>query len=228
MLNFVWTNHVLMVVLVLLYFEWKFSITHAPLSNSMQFWGYWRLMQIKQRIFKCGDMQIKHFILDKILNLSSISCYEVVSFFLSFFLSYFGWHMSVWHEPSICCLSSVCLSVTITLLHLRHRLELFDNIFAPPNRSGARTVCTKILSKIRSDSSGSCKLNTRGMKNWRFSNNISLYFTGTRRLRLTRRRVLVCLAAYPLDRSFRLVAVATVVVLIKRTVKRSFIRWNHT
>jgi len=43
-------------------------------------------MQIRQRIFKCGDMQIKHFILDKILNLSSISCCEVLSFFRSFFI----------------------------------------------------------------------------------------------------------------------------------------------
>jgi len=32
--------------------------------------GYWRFMQIRQRIFKCTlDMQIRHFILDKILKL---------------------------------------------------------------------------------------------------------------------------------------------------------------
>jgi len=66
-------------------------------------------MQIKQRIFKCGDMQIKHFILDKILNLSSISCYEVVSFFLSFFLilgDTWAYDMS---RPSAVCRLSVCL-----------------------------------------------------------------------------------------------------------------------
>jgi len=38
MLNFVWTNHVLEIVLVLLYSEWKLNKTHASLSNSMQFW----------------------------------------------------------------------------------------------------------------------------------------------------------------------------------------------
>jgi len=42
-------------------------------------------------------------------------------------------------------LSSVDLSVT--LLHHRQRLELFGNIFAPPNSAGTRTVCVKILRK---------------------------------------------------------------------------------
>jgi len=51
------------IVLVLLYFEWKFSKTHASLSNSMQFWGYWRFMQIRQKMFNCTDTQIIHFIL---------------------------------------------------------------------------------------------------------------------------------------------------------------------
>jgi len=31
--------------------------------------GYGRFMQIRQRIFKCTNMQIMHFILDKILKL---------------------------------------------------------------------------------------------------------------------------------------------------------------
>jgi len=31
--------------------------------------GYWRFMQIRQRIFNCTNMQIIHFILDKILKL---------------------------------------------------------------------------------------------------------------------------------------------------------------
>jgi len=35
----------------------------------MQFWGYSRFMQIRQRIFNCTDIQITHFILDKILKL---------------------------------------------------------------------------------------------------------------------------------------------------------------
>jgi len=69
MLNFVWTNHVLEIVLVLLYFEWKLSKTQASLSNSMQVWMYWRFMQIMQRTFNGTTMQITHFILDKILKL---------------------------------------------------------------------------------------------------------------------------------------------------------------
>ena len=44
-------------------------------SNSMQFWGYWRFMQIRQRIFNCIDMQIMHFILDKILKLLTYYIY---------------------------------------------------------------------------------------------------------------------------------------------------------
>ena len=39
----------------------------------------------------------------------------------------------------------VCLSVM--LLHPRKRLELFGDIFAPTDSSGARTVCIKILGK---------------------------------------------------------------------------------
>jgi len=44
------------------------SKTDASLSNSMQFWGHWRFMQIRQRIFNRSNMQIMHFILDKILK----------------------------------------------------------------------------------------------------------------------------------------------------------------
>jgi len=44
------------------------------------------------------------------------------------------------NEPSVCRLS-------VTLLHPRHRVEIFGNIFAPPNTSRTRTVCIKILGK---------------------------------------------------------------------------------
>ena len=50
-------------------FRMKSNKTHASLSNSMQFWGYWRFMQIRQTIFNYTDMQIMHFISDKILKL---------------------------------------------------------------------------------------------------------------------------------------------------------------
>ena len=38
-------------------------------------------MQIRQRIFKCTDMQIMHFILDKILKLSThySTCFSTIS-----------------------------------------------------------------------------------------------------------------------------------------------------
>jgi len=61
-----------------LYFEWKFSKTHASLSNSMQLRGHWQFMQIRQRICNCTDMQIVHFILDKILKL-----WRIIHAFLS-------------------------------------------------------------------------------------------------------------------------------------------------
>ena len=32
-------------------------------------WGYWRFMQIKERIFNCTDIQLMHFILDEILKI---------------------------------------------------------------------------------------------------------------------------------------------------------------
>jgi len=46
----------------------------------------------------------------------------------------------LWHEPSVCRLS-------VTLLHPKHRLELFDNIFAPPNSSWNLTFRVKIFGK---------------------------------------------------------------------------------
>jgi len=87
---------------------------------------------------------------------------------------------ALWHEPSVC--PSVCLSVRrqlwrCTLL----RDELFGNIFAPSNSLKTRTVCVKMLEKFQRGSTWSCKINERGMKNWRFSTNVSLYFeNGTR------------------------------------------------
>ena len=44
-------------------------------------------------------------------------------------------------RPSVVCMSSV------TLLHPRHILELFGNIFAPLTSSGIWTVCIEIMSK---------------------------------------------------------------------------------
>jgi len=51
-LNFVWTNHMCFIVFVK-----KLSKTHASLSNSMQFWGYWRFMLIRQRMFNRTNTQ---------------------------------------------------------------------------------------------------------------------------------------------------------------------------
>jgi len=56
-------------------------------------------------------------------------------------------------------LSSVCLS-SVTLLH---RLELFGNIFAPPNSSGTQTVCVKILGKNAKGFYGIVKVKYNGV-----------------------------------------------------------------
>ena len=56
------------------------------------------------------------------------------------------------HEPSVCS--------SVTLLHPRHRLELFGNIFASPNSAATRTFCVKIVGKNSKRFRGSCKLNT--------------------------------------------------------------------
>ena len=45
----------------------------------------------------------------------------------------------LWHEPSVCRLSSV------TLLHRRQRFELVGDIFAPPNSTGTRTISLHIV-----------------------------------------------------------------------------------
>jgi len=37
--------------------------------------GYWRFMQIRQRIFNCTDTQIMHFILDKVLKLFTLHAF---------------------------------------------------------------------------------------------------------------------------------------------------------
>jgi len=50
----------------------------------------------------------------------------------------------LWHEPSADRLS-VSLSSVCNAVHPRHRFELFVNIFPPPDSSGIRTVCVKIL-----------------------------------------------------------------------------------
>jgi len=54
----------------------------------------------------------------------------------------FGYGMS---RPSVVCLSSV------TLFYPRQRLEFIGNIFAPPDSSGTRRVCFKILCNILGD-----------------------------------------------------------------------------
>jgi len=66
-------------------------------------------------------------------------------------------------------------------MHATQRVEHFGNIFAPSNSSGTRTLCANIVGGESRGSRGSCKLNTRGMKNWRFSSNASLYFENSMR-----------------------------------------------
>jgi len=77
-------------------------------------------------------------------------------------------------------LSYVCPS-SVTVLHPRQRIELFGNIFAPTNSARTWTVCITIWTKIRSVSTGSFQLNTRGYEKLAFSTNISLYFENGKR-----------------------------------------------
>ena len=63
----------------------------------------------------------------------------------------------LWYELSVCRLS-------VTLLHLRQRFQLFDNIFAPPYSPGTRTVCIKILGKNSKGLLGTVQV----MTNWCF------------------------------------------------------------
>jgi len=58
---------------------------------------------------------------------------------------------------------AVCLS-SVTLLHLRQRFQLFDNIWTPPYSSGTRTVCIKILGKNLKGLLGTVQV----MTNWCF------------------------------------------------------------
>jgi len=72
----------------------------------------------------------------------------------------------------VCRLSVVCDIVA------PHSVEHFSIIFSS---SWTRTVCVTILEKNQRCSKWSCKLNWRGLKNWRNTTNISLCFeNGTR------------------------------------------------
>ena len=78
--------------------------------------------------------------------------------------------------PSVVCLSSV------TLLNPKQKLELFGNIFVPPNSSGTQTVCVTNFGQKFEGVLGYRASEIQGcIKNSGFSNNISLYSeNGTR------------------------------------------------
>ena len=69
MLNFVWTNHSVRDRPCFTVFRMKIEQKSCIIVKFNAILGYWRFMQIRQRIFNCTDMQIKHIILDKILKL---------------------------------------------------------------------------------------------------------------------------------------------------------------
>ena len=87
----------------------------------------------------------------------------------------------LWHEPFICpsVRPSVCPSVrpsvrlsvglssvrlsSVTLLHPMHRLELFGDIFSPPQGLGQCVL--KLWAEIPLGFRRSCKISTGSMKN---------------------------------------------------------------
>jgi len=70
---------------------------------------------------------------------------------------------------------SVCLS-SVTLSHPRHRLELFSNIFALPNSSGAATVCVKMLGKNLNEFLGIVQVKYKGYEKLAFlDQNLALF-----------------------------------------------------
>jgi len=113
------------------FIEWNDSLTFAFRQNVQcvsKKWSYvilivavilfeTRCSRRNQRIFKCYHLHLQ-FLAER--------------YYVTF---------GLWHEPTVCRLSS------ITLLHPGQKLELFGNIFAPPNSSETWTVCVKILGK---------------------------------------------------------------------------------
>ena len=77
---------------------------------------------------------------------------------------------ALWHEPVIYRLSVVCNVVALYTRGLNFSTLCLNHLL----RTWA--VCVKILDKIPRGSTWSCKLNRRGMIDWRFSINISPYF----------------------------------------------------
>jgi len=60
-------------------------------------WGYWRFIEIRQRIFSCTDMQIMHFILKLLMYYTSFCRYSLESYLISktvrFFCSRCTWQV---------------------------------------------------------------------------------------------------------------------------------------
>jgi len=90
-----------------------------------------------------------------------------VSFLAERYYATFG----LLHRPSVrpsVCLLSVCLLLPVTFMHPTHRVELFGNIFAPPNSLGTRTAYLKLLERIRRDCKWPCNLNGKGYEKLAF------------------------------------------------------------
>ena len=126
----------------------------------------------------------------------------LLTYLLTYLSNFFRWTLlrspyGMPHEPSVCRLSSV------TLLHRTQKVELFGNIFAPSNSLGTGTLCIKILTKKFEGvlAISDCSRGRRGMKNWCFLTNISLYFeSGTRYAHSYNERWIGTCAAYAICR----------------------------
>jgi len=117
-----------------------------------------------------------------------------VDYFLQCILN-FSSNVTTLRSPYVIANSSVCRCCTL----LR---QLFGNIFAPSISVGNWAVCIKILEKIKGVLGDRASSMEGGMKNWRFSTNIVLYFRNDTKYGHSyngRRIELVCDVAYRID-----------------------------
>jgi len=79
----------------------------------------------------------------------------------------------LWHAPSVCRLSVVC-----NVVALQAKTWTFRQYFIPPNSSGTRTVCIKILGKSSKGFYGIVRVKYKGYEKLAvFDKYLALFWT---------------------------------------------------